>query len=83
MTRSAAGNKNLNAARVIISWVVSIPVAWYFMAIWLKRFEYRTEISWWVFAITCLSALVMTLLTVSFKAIGAARTSPAKSLRTD
>jgi predicted permease len=68
---------------VIISCVVSIPVAWYFMALWLKRFEYRTEISWWVFAITCMSALVITLLTVSFKAIAAAKMNPAKSLRTE
>ena len=68
---------------VIISCVVSIPVAWYFMQVWLKRFDYRTEISWWVFALTCLSALAVTLLTVSFKAIAAARMNPVKSLRTE
>ena len=68
---------------VIIACVVSIPVAWYFMGVWLQRFDYRTEVSWWVFAFTCMSALVVTLLTVSFKAIGAARMNPVKSLRSE
>jgi putative ABC transport system permease protein len=68
---------------VIVSCVVSIPVSWYFMKMWLDRFEYRTEISWWVFAITCLLALVVTLLTVSYQSIRAARMNPVISLRTD
>jgi len=68
---------------VVISCVVSIPVAWYFMKIWLSRFEYRTEVSWWVFAITCLLALLVTLLTVSYQSIRAARMNPVNSLRTD
>ena len=68
---------------VIISCLVAIPVAWYFMKMWLSRFEYRTEVSWWVFAITCLLAVVVTLLTVSYQSIRAARMNPVNSLRTD
>lgn len=69
--------------QITISCFVAIPVAWYFMKMWLSKFEYRTEISWWVFAITCLLALVVTLLTVSYQAIKAATASPVKSLRTE
>jgi hypothetical protein len=68
---------------VIISCLVSIPVAGYFMTLWLGRFEYRTDISWWVFAITCLLTLVVTLLTVSFQSIPAATMNPVKSLRSE
>lgn len=68
---------------VMISCLVAIPVAWYFMKMWLGRFEYHTEISWWVFAITCLLAVVVTLLTVSYQSIRAARMNPVNSLRTD
>jgi len=68
---------------VIISCLVSIPVAWYFMTLWLERFEYRTDISFWVFAITCLLTLVVTLLTVSFQSIRAATMNPVKSLRSE
>jgi len=68
---------------VIVSCLVAVPVAWYFTKMWLSRFEYRTEVSWWVFAITCLLAVVVTLLTVSYQSIRAARMNPVNSLRTD
>jgi putative ABC transport system permease protein len=68
---------------VVISCIVSIPVAWYFMSAWLRRFEYRTEIPWWIFALTCLLAFVVTLLTVSYQSIRAAMMNPVNSLRTE
>jgi putative ABC transport system permease protein len=68
---------------VMISCLVAMPVAWYFTKMWLTKFEYRIEVSWWVFAITCLLAVVITLLTVSYQSIRAARMNPVNSLRTD
>jgi len=68
---------------VTISCLVAIPIAWYFTRIWLSRFAYRTEVSWWVFAITGLLSVVVTLLTVSYQSIRAARMNPVNSLRTD
>jgi ABC-type antimicrobial peptide transport system permease subunit len=67
----------------IIACVVAVPVAWHFTEVWLTRFEYRTEISWWVFAITCLLAVVVTLVTVSYQSIRVARMNPVNSLRAD
>ena len=68
---------------VIISLLVATPLAYYFMHDWLQKYEYRTEISWWTFAISGLGALTITLLTVSFQAIKAALANPVKSLRTE
>lgn len=68
---------------VFISFVIAAPLAWYFMNNWLQNYEYRTTISWWIFAATCLSALLITILTVSFQAIKAAVINPVKSLRTE
>lgn len=68
---------------VMISCLVAMPVSWYFMKKWLDRFDYRTEVSWRVFAITCLVTVVVTLLTVSYQSIRAARLNPVNSLRTD
>lgn len=70
-------------ALVIISCFVAIPVSYYFMNNWLQKYEYRTEISWWIFLITCIGATVITLLTVSFQAIKAALSDPVKSLRSE
>lgn len=68
---------------VIISLVIAIPVAYLFMYNWLQNYQYRTNISWWVFAAAGAGALLITLLTVSFQAIKAAVANPVKSLRTE
>ena len=68
---------------VFISCLIAIPVAYYFLHNWLQNYEYRTEISWWIFALAGSGALVITLLTVSFQAIKAAIANPVKSLRTE
>lgn len=71
------------AVLVVISCVIAIPMAYYFLAAWLKQYEYRTEISWWIFAVTSLTALVITLLTVSYQAVKAALMNPVNSLRSE
>ena len=68
---------------VILSCFIAIPIAYYFLHQWLQNYEYRTEISWWVFVAAGVGALVITLLTVSFQAIKAAIANPVKSLRTE
>jgi ABC-type antimicrobial peptide transport system permease subunit len=68
---------------VSISLVLSMPLAWYFMNGWLLKYEYRSTISWWIFVVAGLGALIITLLTVSFQAIKAALMNPVKSLRSE
>ena len=68
---------------VIVSCFVAIPIAWYFLGPWVQGYEYRTEISWWVFGAAGFAALLITLLTVSFQAIKAAVANPVKSLRAE
>jgi ABC-type antimicrobial peptide transport system permease subunit len=71
------------ALLVIISCVIAIPLAWYYLDDWLKQYDYRTSISYWVFIFSGLGALAITLITVSFQAIKAAVANPVKSLRTE
>ncbi|WP_254560746.1 ABC transporter permease [Dyadobacter diqingensis] len=68
---------------VIISCLISSPIAFHFMDKWLTNYTYRVEISWLVFVSTGLGALVITLLTVSYQAIRAALMNPVKSLKTE
>lgn len=68
---------------VIISAVLSIPIATYFMNNWLLNFNYRTEITWWIFVIAGAGTLMVTLLTVSYQSVKAANTNPVKSLRSE
>jgi ABC-type antimicrobial peptide transport system permease subunit len=50
---------------------------------WLQNYQYRTDLSWWIFFAAGTGALIITLMTVSFQAIKAAITNPIKSLRTE
>jgi hypothetical protein len=68
---------------VLLSCCISIPLAWYFLHAWLEKYDYRTTLSWWVFAAPGGGALFITLLTVSFQSIKAALMSPVKSLRSE
>ncbi|MHA4738999.1 ABC transporter permease [Dyadobacter sp. MSC1_007] len=68
---------------VLISCLIAGPLAWYFMNGWLEKYTYHTEISWWIFAVSVLGAVLVTLLTVSFQAIRAALLNPVRSLRSE
>ena len=68
---------------VFISCLVAFPVAWWAMQNWLKNYQYRIEISWWIFLIAGAVAILIALFTVSFQAIKAALANPIKSLRTE
>ena len=68
---------------VAIAVVIASPLAWWAMNKWLEDFAYRTQISWWIFAVAGVIALLIALLTVSFQAIKAAIANPVKSLRTE
>jgi putative ABC transport system permease protein len=68
---------------VLIAAVIAFPVAWWAMHQWLLSFAYRINISWWVFVIAGISALLIALFTISFQAIRAALANPAESLRTE
>jgi putative ABC transport system permease protein len=70
-------------ALVFISLFIAVPVAYYFMHQWLQGYTYRTGISWWIFVVAGVTALLITLLTVSFQAIKAGLMNPVKSLRTE
>jgi ABC-type antimicrobial peptide transport system permease subunit len=68
---------------VLISLLIAIPMAYYFMHNWLQNYQYHSDISWWIFAVTAIGILVITLLTVSFQSIKAALMNPVKSLKAE
>ncbi len=68
---------------VLLAFVIATPIAWWGMTKWLQNFEYKVSISWQVFAVAGVAALVIALITISFQAIKAAIANPVKSLRTE
>lgn len=68
---------------VLIACVVATPFAYYIMSQWLQRFEYRADLSPWVFVFTILAAVGIALVTVSYQAIRSAMMNPVNSLRSE
>jgi putative ABC transport system permease protein len=68
---------------VLLALIIASPIAFFTMQKWLQDFAYRTQMSWWVFALSGLLAIVIALITVSFQAIKAALANPVKSLRSE
>jgi putative ABC transport system permease protein len=66
---------------VAIAFIIACPIAWYAMHQWLQNFAYKTELSWWVFALAGIVAVAVALLTVSWQSWRAAKRNPVESLR--
>jgi len=66
---------------VLISSVIAMPVSYYAMARWMENFAYKTNMSWWIFALAGVLALLVTLLTVSFQSYKAAIRNPVEALK--
>ncbi len=68
---------------VLTSCFIAIPVSWYFLNGWLKKYEFHTEISWTVFAAAGFGSLLLALTIVSFQSIKVALQNPVESLRSE
>lgn len=66
---------------VVLAFVIAAPFSYYVMDIWLQGFAFRTELSWWIFAMAGLIAVFIALITVSWQSLKAARRNPVESLR--
>ncbi len=68
---------------IFIAFVIAMPFAWSVMARWLQGFVYRISLSWWMFAIAAVAAILIALVTISFQAVKAAVANPVKSLKSE
>jgi putative ABC transport system permease protein len=66
---------------VAIAFVIACPIAYYAMSKWLESFAYKTELSWWIFALSGILTLVIAIVTVSWQSWRAATRNPVEALR--
>ena len=66
---------------VSIAFVIATPVSWYILHRWLESFAYKTDLSWWIFALAGVLALGIALITVSWQSWKAATRNPVEALR--
>ncbi len=65
----------------LISFLIASPLAYLIMRRWLQDFTFRTSISWWIFALAGIVALLISMLTISVQIYRAARQNPVNALR--
>lgn len=70
-------------ALIFISLAIAVPLAWYLMQKWLNDFAYRIDMTWDIFALAGLSAIIIALVTISYQAIRTATSNPADYLRNE
>jgi len=66
-----------------LSLLIGGPISFWVMHSWLQNYQYHTGLSWWIFALTGVGAIGITLLTVSYQAIRTAMANPVNSLRSE
>ncbi|WP_426328449.1 ABC transporter permease [Pedobacter sp. R-06] len=66
---------------IVVAIVIAIPLSYYLMNKWLMKFEFHTEISWWIMPIAGFGTLLMALITVSFQAYKTANANPVDALK--
>jgi putative ABC transport system permease protein len=66
---------------VLVAIIIATPVSIYIITTWLERFAYKTGLSWWIFTIAGISAIIIALLTISWQGIRTATRNPAEALR--
>jgi len=66
-----------------ISMLIALPLAYYWLSGMLQNYAYRIPISWWIFGLSAAIIILLTVLTVGFKAFKAASANPVKSIKTE
>ena len=62
---------------------IGIPVSYYVLNGWLSNFAYKIDLTWWMFLIPVIAAILIAGLTVGAQAVRAAIINPIQSLRSE
>jgi len=68
---------------VAIAFCIATPIAWWAMNKWLQEFAFKVNLSWWMFALSGVLAILIAMCTVSLQAVRAALANPVKALRSE
>ena len=66
---------------IIIALIIASPVSWYILKEWAKNYPYKVDLSWWIFPLAGIIALVFAWISISYYTVKAARQNPVEVLR--
>lgn len=68
---------------ILLSNIISLPIAWYFLREWLANFRYRIDLDFYPFLAALILSMLIAALTVSIQTYRAATENPVNSLRSE
>lgn len=68
---------------VLIAFFIASPLAWLAMNHWLNNFAFRTDVTWWIFAVCGIGMLLIALILLGARTVRVAFANPVDSLRTE
>jgi putative ABC transport system permease protein len=66
---------------VFIALIIATPVTWYLLIKWSENYPYKVPISWWIFPLSGLIALIFAWISMSYYTFKAAHQNPVEVLR--
>jgi putative ABC transport system permease protein len=66
---------------IVIAFIIAVPLSYFIMERYLHNFAFKTTLSWWIFVLAGLLALLIALATVSWQSWRAATRNPVEALR--
>jgi putative ABC transport system permease protein len=66
---------------VVIANIIGLPVAWFFLNKWLDNFPNRITISWWMFLVSIVLLIILSLITILVKSNHVFKTNPVDALK--
>jgi putative ABC transport system permease protein len=70
-------------ALILISLLIAIPTTIYFMSKWLQDYEYKINISWEIFALAGMIAILIAIISTGYHAIRSAMVNPVVNLQNE
>ena len=68
---------------VLVSVLLTTPIAWFAISRWLQGFAYRIELHWWVFLLAGGFAILIAFLTLGVQSFKAASANPIQALQNE
>lgn len=88
--RKSMGSSNLRIFNLLVTsfsklallaFIISVPLAYFIMKMWLESFAFRTSIEWYVFGVSAILTFTIVLFSVGYHSLKAAKTNPIDALR--
>ena len=66
---------------ILIASFLALPASWYFSTKWLENFASKTSVDYWIYIVSVILVILISLGTIIYQTLRTARTNPADSLR--